>query len=177
MAHFAKLDENNKVIEVIKVGNGDVDANGGDFSEQAEQWVNNTFKGIFKQTSYNSCNGKYLIPTVTETNADGSAHARSFEENAGDSRCKRHSYAQIGGEYRPTEDVFVAAKTYPSWILDTTQWVYKSPVEYPTVLTYGDNAPYFIAWDEDNLRWLGYDSSNNEFAWDPSSESWSATGN
>ena len=32
MAHFAKLDENNVVIYVIKVGNGDVDANGGDFS-------------------------------------------------------------------------------------------------------------------------------------------------
>ena len=136
MAHFAKLDENNIVIEVIKVGNGDVDANGGDFSEQAEQWVSATFKGTFKQTSYNSC-----------------------------------------GEYRPAEDVFVGAKNHSSWVLDTTQWVYKAPVEYPTVLTYGDNSPYFMVWDEDNLRWLSYDSSNNEFAWDPSSESWSATGN
>ena len=60
MAHFAKLDENNIVIEVIKVGNGDVDANGGDWSTQAEQWVNTTFKGTFKQTSYNSIKRKIL---------------------------------------------------------------------------------------------------------------------
>ena len=177
MAHFAKLDENNVVIDVIKVGNGDVDANGGDFSEQAEQWVNNTFKGTFKQTSYNSNNGKYMVPTVTETNPDGTVNARSFEEREGDPRCKRHSYAQVGGEYRPAEDVFVGKKPFDSWVLDTSEWNYKAPASYPTVLTYGDDAPYLIVWDEDNLRWLGYDSENNEFAWDPNSSSWSATGN
>jgi len=177
MAHFAKLDENNVVIDVIKIANEDLESHGGDWSVEAEQWVNTTFKGTFKQTSYNSCNGKYLVPTVTETNADGSVHARSFEENAGDSRCKRHSYAQIGGEYRPTEDVFVGRKPFDSWVLDTSEWNYKAPIAYPSVLNYGDDSPYLIIWDEDNLRWLGYDVENNEFAWDPDSSSWSATGN
>ena len=44
MAHFAKLDENNIVIDVIRIDNVDTEANGGDLSTQAEQWVNNLFK-------------------------------------------------------------------------------------------------------------------------------------
>ena len=94
-----------------------------------------------------------------------------------DPRCKRWSYAQIGGEYRPTEDVFVGTKPFDSWVLDTSEWNYKAPIAYPSVLNYGDDSPYLIIWDEDNLRWLGYDVENNEFAWDPDSSSWSATGN
>jgi|TARA_R110000751_G_C13763422_1_gene479431 hypothetical protein len=177
MAHFAKLDENNVVINVTKFDNADVDANGGDFSDQAEQWVNSTLKGTYKQTSYNSINGKYQVPTVTETRPDGTARARSYEEHANDPRCKRWSYAVIGGTYNTENDAFVGIQSHPSWVLDTSQWIYKPPVDYPTVLTYGDNTPYFINWDEDTLRWLGYDSSNNEFAWDPDSSSWSSTGN
>jgi len=177
MAHFAKLDENNKVINIIKVDNADVEANGGDWSTQAEQWVNNTFGGTYKQTSYNSNNGKYMVETITETYDDGTVKARTFQELENDPRCKRWNYAQINGAYDPTNDVFIGSKPYDSWVLDTNHWNYKSPVDYPSVLTYGDNAPYFIAWDEDNLRWLGYDDSNNEFAWDPDSSSWFATGN
>jgi len=177
MAHFAKLDENNRVINIIKVDNADVEANGGDWSTQAEQWVNDKFNGIFKQTSYNSNNGKYMVETITETYDDGTPKNRTFQELENDPRCKRWSYAQINGTYDSTNDVFIGIKPFDSWILDTSQWNYKAPVDYPSVLTYGDNAPYFINWDEDNLRWLGYDSENNEFAWDPDSSSWSATGN
>ncbi len=167
MAHFAKLDENNIVIEVIKVGNGDVDANGGDWSTQAEQWVNTTFKGTFKQTSYNSIKGKYFVYAE-----DG-----SHEELENDPRCRRWNYAQIEGSYDPTNDVFIIRKPHPSWVLNTSEWIYNAPVAYPTVLTYGDNAPYYLDWDEDNLRWIGYDADNNEFAWDPDGLYWTSTGN
>ena len=177
MAHFAKLDENNTVINVIKIDNADIDANGGDWSIEAEQWVNNKFKGTFKQTSYNSSNGKYRVATVTETDNNGIPTARTFQELENDTRCKRWNYASINGKYDPVNDVFYSASAYPSWILNTYYWRYEAPVEYPSVLIYGENSPYFINWDEDNLRWLGFDNLNNEFVWDPISSSWSATGN
>ena len=40
MAHFAEVrSDNNKVIRVIFVGNDQCEANGGEDSEQCEQWV------------------------------------------------------------------------------------------------------------------------------------------
>ena len=41
MAHFAELDSNNEVIQVIVISNDDVDANGGDYSPEAETFVSN----------------------------------------------------------------------------------------------------------------------------------------
>ena len=39
MAHFAELDENNKVLRIIVVANTDVTDNGGDQSTAAEDFV------------------------------------------------------------------------------------------------------------------------------------------
>tara|TARA_B110000902_G_scaffold6273_1_gene7514 strand:- start:1637 stop:1831 length:195 start_codon:yes stop_codon:yes gene_type:complete len=39
MPHFAKLDDNNIVEKVNVYSQEDVDANGGDYSAQAEAWV------------------------------------------------------------------------------------------------------------------------------------------
>lgn len=41
MAHFARLDENNIVQQVITVSNNSVNANGGDYSTEAENYVKN----------------------------------------------------------------------------------------------------------------------------------------
>jgi hypothetical protein len=88
----------------------------------------------------------------------------------------RKQYAGIGYQYDSTKNKFIAPQPFASWSLDSNDdW--QAPVAYPTVTTYGDNAPYRINWDEANLRWVGLDSNNNEFAWDPDTSSWSATGN
>ena len=80
-----------------------------------------------------------------ETNKDGSIRA---------------NFPHVGSEYRPAEDVFCGKKYFPSWILDTTTWTYKSPTPEPpeprmveinsvsTELT----SSY---WEEDNQRWIG----------------------
>ena len=54
MAHFAKLDENNIVTQVITFSNKEVSENGGDLSVQAENFVSARHGGTWKQTSYNS---------------------------------------------------------------------------------------------------------------------------
>ena len=54
MAHFAKLDENNIVLEVQVFSQEDVDANGGDYAAGAETWVENwSGHNNWKQCSYN----------------------------------------------------------------------------------------------------------------------------
>jgi len=53
MAHFAKLDENNIVTEVITFSNDELNANGGDLSVEAENFVSARHGGTWKQTSYN----------------------------------------------------------------------------------------------------------------------------
>ena len=88
----------------------------------------------------------------------------------------RKQYAGIGYRYDSTKNKFIAPQPFASWSLDNNDdW--QAPVAYPSVTTYGDNAPYRITWDEANLRWVGSDNNNNEFAWDPDTSSWSATGN
>lgn len=55
MAHFAKIDENNIVIQVIVVA--DSDCNGGNFPESEDSgaaFCNNLLGGTWKQTSYNN---------------------------------------------------------------------------------------------------------------------------
>ena len=54
MAHFAKLDENNVVENVITFSNEEVNKNGGDLSVEAENFVAARHGGTWKQTSYNN---------------------------------------------------------------------------------------------------------------------------
>jgi len=51
MAHFAKLDENNYVLDVLVVRNEDIDSENEETSGIA--YLTNLFGGTWKQTSYN----------------------------------------------------------------------------------------------------------------------------
>jgi hypothetical protein len=54
MAHFAQLDENNVVIQVIVINNEDtMDANGVEREEVGVAYCQSLFGGNWKQTSYN----------------------------------------------------------------------------------------------------------------------------
>lgn len=55
MAHFAQLDENNIVINVIVVGNEKlIDENGFESEEKGIEFCTNLFGGTWIQTSYNA---------------------------------------------------------------------------------------------------------------------------
>ena len=142
MAHFASLDINNKVLQVVVISNEDVDANGGDQSAQAETFVATIvpfvpFGGAWKQTSYNN----------------------NF----------RKQYAGIGYSYDATKDKFIEPQPYSSWSLDASDdW--KAPVTYPTVTEISSN-PISITWDEGNKKWTGISDSTN-YTWDASSLAW-----
>jgi hypothetical protein len=149
MAHFASLDINNKVLQVVVISNEDVDANGGDQSAQAETFVATIvpfvpFAGAWKQTSYNN----------------------NF----------RKQYAGIGFSYDATKDKFIEPQPYSSWSLDASDdW--KAPVTVPNVTEISSNSVQ-ITWDEDNQKWLGktYTGDDNQtitnYQWDASSLAW-----
>ena len=103
MAHYAFLDKNNIVTEVI-VGKDE-----GDGTDWEVEYGN--FKGqTCKRTSYNTY---------------GNAHSDSGTPFRG-------NYAGIGYTYDETNDVFYAPKPYNSWVLDETKWLWKAPVDYPS---------------------------------------------
>jgi hypothetical protein len=101
MAHFAKLDENNVVLEVHVVHNNELlDENGVEQEHKGIDFLINWSNGYlaWKQTSYNG----------------------SFRKN----------YAGIGYTYRADIDAFVPPKPFASWTLNSdAQW--EAPVAMP----------------------------------------------
>ena len=102
MAHFAQLDENNIVTQVIVVSNEDIkDSIGNENEEVGIAFCKNLLgrDTIWKQTSYNN----------------------SIRKN----------YAGIGFTYDATRDAFIAPKPFNSWILNESTCIWESPVLYP----------------------------------------------
>jgi len=101
MAHFAKLDENNVVIEVNVVANEVVNNLPFPDSEPLGIAFLTEWSGGYsnwKQTSYN----------------------KNFRGN----------YAGIGMIYRSDIDVFVNSQPFPSWVLDSNA-LWQAPTPYP----------------------------------------------
>jgi len=103
MAHYAFLDENNIVTEVISGKNENED--GIDW----EVWYGDFRGQVCKRTSYN---------TVGNVHSNGGTPYRG-------------NYAGIGYTYRADIDAFVPPQPYPSWILDSNV-VWQAPVSAPT---------------------------------------------
>ena len=59
----------------------------------------------------------------------------------------RGNFAGVGYVYDRENDVFYAPQPYPSWILNTTKWVWEAPIECPT-----DGKIY--TWVESELNWV-----------------------
>ena len=101
----------------------------------AEQDVINKFpnKASWIQTSYNT---------------RGNVHYAPNSDVPDDSKPPlRANYAGIGDTYDAKNDVFYAPQPYPSWILNTTTWLWEAPIEMPT--TKGD-----WIWDEPTISWI-----------------------
>ena len=103
MAHYALLNENNIVTQVItgKDEGGDTDW---------EVYYGNLTGKTCKRTSYNSCGGEHM--------------------NGG--TCFRKNYAGIGYTYDVTRDAFIPPKPYNSWVLDENSCCWQAPIEQPS---------------------------------------------
>ena len=95
MAHFVRLDENNVIIETVYVGNQDILDSNGNESEEIGQ---------------NICRG---LRVTSNCIWKQTSFSNSF-------RCR---YAGPGMVYDEEYDVFYHQKPYPSWILNTQDFV------------------------------------------------------
>ncbi len=121
MAHFAEIDNNGKVLRVVVACNKDIADNGGEQSEEASKYFENIcpFSG----------QGIKWVQT-------------SYNNNF------RKQYAGINFIYNSEKNIFIKAKPYLSWSLDSNNdW--QAPVSYPTT-----SGPEFYEWDEDDQTWL-----------------------
>lgn len=104
MAHYAFLDENNIVTEVI------VGIDEGTDNVDWEQHYG-SFKGqTCKRTSYNTFHNEHKTGGTPF----------------------RGNYAGIGFTYDETLDVFIPPKPFNSWVLNTNICDWEAPTPYPT---------------------------------------------
>lgn len=107
MAHFAKLDNNNIVIDILVVANQDIlDENGNESESKGIQFLKKIFgeDTNWIQTSYNN----------------------NF----------RKRYAAINGKYDFINDVFIPPKPYASWKLNNETYEWEPPIPYPSSNNY-----------------------------------------
>lgn len=125
MAHYAFLDENNVVTEVI-VGkdeaNFDWEIKYGMLRGQA-----------CKRTSFNTYGGIHYNHNTGEPSAD-------------QSKALRKNYAGIGYIYDAKRDAFYTQKPYASWILNDTSCLWEAPTPMPD-----DGQRY--EWNESTTSW------------------------
>lgn len=126
MSHFAELDSNNYVINVIFVKDEDFRKYIENEETEGIKYLQNIF-GLHKrwvQTSYNTLMNQHRFDGIP----------------------LRGKYAEIGDKYDENKNLFIPPKPYNSWIFDETTCSWVSPIPKPK-----DENWYF--WNEENLKW------------------------
>jgi hypothetical protein len=125
MAHYAFLDSNNIVTEVIV---------GKDEGEDGVDWEAHygAFRGqTCKRTSYNTHGGVH------------SGGGTPFRKN----------YAGIGYSYNQIRDAFIPPKPFASWVLDEDTCLWNAPVAMPEDAGTGEPPKRYV-WDEITTSWV-----------------------
>lgn len=125
MAHYAFLDENYIVTEVI-VGKDEINFDW-------EQYYAIKKGQSCKRTSYNTRGGIYYNSV---TNLPDEDQSKSFRKN----------YAGVGYKFDINRNAFISPKPYPSWTLNEETCVWEAPIPYPQ-----DGNLY--EWNEQTLSW------------------------
>lgn len=137
MAHFAELDDDNTVLDIMKIND--------EYEDMGQHYINNMcfIPGRWIKTSYNTLYGVHKHGGVTF----------------------RGSYATIGGSYDEVRDVFVNKKPHPSWVLNETTYAWEAPVPLPDLILLPAERIYTgipgrvllkqsdYVWNEDILNW------------------------
>ena len=107
MSHFAIVDENDIVTQVIRITQDVIDT--GAFGDSAS----------FIQTSYNTFGGVHYDPETSQPSA-----------NQG--KALRKNFACIGDKYDRARNAFIKPQPFASWLLDEETCLWDAPVAQPT---------------------------------------------
>ena len=172
MAHFAQVDNDNIVRQVLVVSDTD-SVSGHDFLTGVLGLT-----GTWLQTSYNTRGAKHYVSntyqvqvtsitsTVYSTEVGGLTtidtpvySTYSTPLSADGLSGFRYNYAGIGYTYDPVRDAFISPKPiqYPSFVLDESTCWWEPPVAYPddgyfTDIT-GFSGNRLYSWDEPSTSW------------------------
>ena len=102
MAHYAFLDSNNIVTEVI------VGKNEGENGIDWEQWYADFRGQPCKRTSYNTRGGQHP-----------------------EGRPLRKNYASVGYTYSTNLDAFIPPQPFASWVLNEETCLWEAPIPHP----------------------------------------------
>ena len=156
MAHFAKIGANSKVIQVLTLNNSDMlNADGVEDETVGQQYLethNNWPAQMWIQTSYNTINNQHK---------DGGTPLRG-------------NYAGIGYEWDEDNQIFWPKKPYASWVKNTTDARWQSPIGDAPALTAEQEAQNTPTTDADGNvtapathRW--------HYVWNEANQSWDLT--
>jgi hypothetical protein len=124
MGHFALVDENGIVQQILKAEQENIDSG---IHGDPSQWI---------QTSYNTQGGIHYNPETGEP--DGGI-------------ALRYNYAAIGGHYDAEADAFYHPQPYPNWVLNTSTYIWEPPVPQPSV---PPGAPNYWVWAVARNEWV-----------------------
>jgi hypothetical protein len=126
MAHFAKINTDNIVVDVVVVKDNEILIDSLENEQKGIDFLNSLFNTNYnwKKTSYNTYGGVHIN--------DGTPFRKNF--------------AGIGFTYDSGRDAFISPKPFNSWSLNETTCQWEAPVAYPD-----DNKKY--RWNEDTTSW------------------------
>ena len=166
MAHFAKLGINGKILQVLTLdnkemldGNGVEDEGTGQYVlERRHYWP----AQLWIQTSYNTIKGKYYTQESIGHKVDNTASGVKRHVLAADqSKALRGNFASIGGEWDEDNQIFWPLKPYSSWIKDTEDASWHSPIGDAPALTVEQQAQ-----NDASTHWNRYEWNESDKSWD-----------
>jgi len=135
MAHYAFINEDNIVVEVITGIDEDDTSTLPEEYDSWEEFYETMRDGLTcKRTSYNTRGNQHLF--------DGTAY--------------RGNYATIDGTYDAENDVFIDPQPYPSWIINSN-WQWEAPVPHPSDANVEMDTSFphkLYVWNEDDVNWV-----------------------
>jgi len=142
MAHFAKLGSNSKVIQVLTLDNKDMlNAEGVEDELVGQQYLerhNNWPAQMWIQTSYNTSAGTHKLGGTP----------------------LRGNYAGIGYIWDEDNNIFYPKSPYASWVLNTSEARWQSPIGDAPALTAEQQAQN----DAETHRW--------DYTWNEAGQTW-----
>ena len=104
-----------------------------------QEFINNQ-PGYWVETDYNCYGNVHFAPSppAEPHTPDGLPALRA-------------NFAGVGFIYDKTNDVFYAPQPYPSWVLNTSTWLWEAPISMPIEAL---PAGQYYAWDEKTKSWI-----------------------
>lgn len=141
MAHYAFINEENIVVEVITgKDEDDTDSLPSDYASWEEYYESKRDNLTCKRTSY-----------WTHKNVH-------IDDN--DKTAFRGNFAGINSIYDTENDVFYPPQPYASWVIDESTWSWEAPIEQPTLTEDQINDGAYYEWNEEAYQ------NDNTTGWD-----------